>query len=181
MLMTGLVLLAFTIYHIAHFTLGIVTTDQGTNYHELLDPKDRQDVFAMVVSSFKNPWITLTYLIAMVFLWLHLWHGVYSMFQSLGITNPSFQKLIRGLGPVVSTIVLIGNCSIPLSVYLGLIRMPRLEPPTIAPEEADHDSRNTRRPGHFGPTQKQWPGHDAGCPASRPARWPRNGTSTASR
>jgi len=128
MLLTGLVLLAFAIYHIAHFTLGIVSTANGTNYHELLQyrPNEptRQDVYAMVISSFKNPVITGTYLIAMVFLWLHLWHGVYSMFQSLGITNPRFQKLIRGLGPVVSTIVLIGNCSIPLSVYLGLVTMP---------------------------------------------------------
>jgi succinate dehydrogenase / fumarate reductase, cytochrome b subunit len=131
MLMTGLVLLAFTIYHLAHFTLGIVplTGPKGViiNYQEFLQssPNEptRQDVYAMVVFSFKNPMITVTYLIAMVFLWLHLWHGVYSMFQSLGITNPRFHKLIRGLGPVVSTIVLIGNCSIPLSVYLGLIGM----------------------------------------------------------
>ena len=71
----------------------------------------RQDVYAMVISGFSNPVITLTYLVAMVFLWLHLWHGVYSMFQSLGLTNPRFQKLIRGLGPIPSRLSCLRRCS----------------------------------------------------------------------
>jgi succinate dehydrogenase / fumarate reductase, cytochrome b subunit len=124
MLLTGLVLLAFVVYHIAHFTLGVVVnTAEGVNYDDLkVSNSTEQDVYRMVVSGFSNPWIALSYLVAMVFLWLHLWHGVYSMFQSLGINSRRFQKLIRGLGPVVSTVVLVGNCSIPLSVLLRLLR-----------------------------------------------------------
>ena len=74
----------------------------------------------MVISGFKNPLITVSYLVAMVFLWLHLWHGVYSMFQSLGLIGSCCRTFFRRLGPVVATIVLIGNCSIPLAVSLGL-------------------------------------------------------------
>jgi succinate dehydrogenase/fumarate reductase cytochrome b subunit (b558 family) len=82
----------------------------------------RQDVYHMVISGFRNPWITASYLIAMIFLWLHLWHGGSSWFQSLGINHPRYNPILRGFGPVLATLVLIGNCSIPLSVLLGLVK-----------------------------------------------------------
>src|SRR5262249_62346604 len=65
MMLTGLVLLAFIVYHLAHFTFGVV------------DPShfDHRDVYKNVVAGFSNPWITLSYLVAQVFLCLHLWHG----------------------------------------------------------------------------------------------------------
>jgi succinate dehydrogenase / fumarate reductase cytochrome b subunit len=123
MLLTGLVLLAFVIYHIAHFTLGLVATANGVNYLDLKDAQDpaRQNVYGMVISGFQNPWITLSYLVAMVFLWLHLWHGAYSWFQSLGINHPRYNHFLRSLGPIVSTLVLVGNCSMPLAIYFRLL------------------------------------------------------------
>jgi succinate dehydrogenase / fumarate reductase cytochrome b subunit len=135
MLLTGLAILAFLLYNLAHFTFGVVTTAtvvedgkvEQKNYldlHEAQDPTKggpRHDVYAMVVSGFRNPWITLSYLVAQVFLWLHLWHGGSSFFQSLGVNHPAYNPLLRGVGPVLSTIVLIGNCSIPLAVLSGLI------------------------------------------------------------
>jgi succinate dehydrogenase / fumarate reductase cytochrome b subunit len=139
MLLTGLVLLAFIVFHLAHFTFGVVMNDPrtGKNYLELREeakPTDparhdaeeggRQDIFAMVVSGFRVLWVTLSYLIAQVFLWLHLWHGGSSWFQSLGINHPSYNPLIRAVGPVLATIVLVGNCSIPLAVLAGLVGGP---------------------------------------------------------
>jgi succinate dehydrogenase / fumarate reductase cytochrome b subunit len=154
MLLTGLVLLVFTIYHLAHFTFGVVVEakeigPQGKpvmkNYLDLAEgrrigAKDfepmpdidrshppanlevRQDVYAMVISGFSNPWITLSYLVSMVFLGLHLWHGGTSWFQSLGINHPRWNPLIRAIGPMLAVIVMAGNCSIPLSVWLGIVK-----------------------------------------------------------
>jgi succinate dehydrogenase / fumarate reductase cytochrome b subunit len=136
MLLTGLVLLAFVVFHLAHFTLGIVTTyresgsSESVNYLKLDDAKyaaahpsdpKRHDVYTMVVSGFRNGLVTITYVIAQVFLWLHLWHGGSSWFQSLGFNHPAYNPLIRAFGPVVSTAILIGNCSIPLAVMSGII------------------------------------------------------------
>jgi succinate dehydrogenase / fumarate reductase cytochrome b subunit len=157
MLLTGLVLLAFTVYHLAHFTLGVVkpaqveiaatdgTTKDTRNYLDLTEVRDaktkqfvprpdlvlrqlppgedaRQDVYSMVVSGFRNPLITISYLAAMAFLGLHLWHGGSSWFQSLGLNYPRCEWLTLYFGPVVAVVVVVGNCSIPLSVWLGLVK-----------------------------------------------------------
>jgi succinate dehydrogenase / fumarate reductase cytochrome b subunit len=155
MLLSGLVLLAFVVYHLAHFTLGVVKKADaqdvnGTlvtvnkNYLDLAEVRTpgrkhyeadpdvnlrtaspdldaRQDVYSMVVSGFRNPWITLSYLVAMVFLGLHLWHGGSSWFQSLGLEHPRYDRLIRGFGPAVAVLVVAGNCSMPLAVLLRLV------------------------------------------------------------
>jgi succinate dehydrogenase / fumarate reductase cytochrome b subunit len=123
MLLTGLVILAFVVYHLAHFTFGAITTAEGVNYLDLRDPDDptRHDVYRMVVAGFRSPWITLTYLAAQVFLWLHLWHGGSSWFQSLGLNHPAYNPFLRKFGPVLATAVLVGNCSMPLAVFFGLV------------------------------------------------------------
>ena len=112
MMLTGLVLLAFIVYHLAHFTFGVV------------DPShfDHRDVYKNVVAGFSNPWITLSYLVAQVFLCLHLWHGGSSWFQSLGLNHPQYNPVIRNVGPVVAVVVLTGNCAMPLAVLSGLVR-----------------------------------------------------------
>ena len=76
----------------------------------------------MIVSGFRNPLITISYLVAMAFLGLHLWHGGSSWFQSLGLNHPRYEWLTYNFGPVVAVVVVVGNCSIPLSVLLGIVR-----------------------------------------------------------
>ncbi len=110
MLLTGLVLLAFIVYHLAHFTFGWVYTAHP-----------RHDVYGMVVAGFQNPVITLSYVVAMFFLWLHLWHGGSSWFQSLGLNHPRYWPVIQYVGPVIATVLLIGNCAMPLAVLVGAI------------------------------------------------------------
>jgi succinate dehydrogenase / fumarate reductase, cytochrome b subunit len=75
----------------------------------------------MVVSGFQVVWVSVAYVVAQFFLWLHLWHGGSSWFQSLGVNHPAYNPLIRAVGPVLATAVLVGNCSIPLAVLSGLI------------------------------------------------------------
>jgi succinate dehydrogenase / fumarate reductase cytochrome b subunit len=115
MLLTGLMLLAFVLYHLAHFTLGLI--------HDAHIPSagGQQDVYGMVVEGFRTTWISVSYLVAMVFLWLHLWHGASSWLQSLGLNSRKAAGFVKWFGPVVATIVLVGNCSIPLAVWLRLI------------------------------------------------------------
>jgi succinate dehydrogenase / fumarate reductase cytochrome b subunit len=139
MLLTGLVLLAFILYHLGHYTFGFFNTAEvqrpdgmvvAVNYLDLHDAEYaranpghyRHDVYGMVVAGFQNPVVTGLYLVAMVFLFLHLWHGGSSWFQSLGLNHPRYQALLRWIGPGVATLVFVGNCSIPLAVLSGLIR-----------------------------------------------------------
>jgi succinate dehydrogenase / fumarate reductase cytochrome b subunit len=118
MLLTGLLILAFVVYHLLHFTLG-VTDPSNFKYRLPLDPQKYRDVAAMVVGGFRQPAVTLAYVVAMVFLALHLWHGAASWFQSLGLNGRGYDKVINWVGPAVALVVLIGNCSIPLAILAG--------------------------------------------------------------
>jgi succinate dehydrogenase / fumarate reductase cytochrome b subunit len=140
MLLTGVLLFAFVLYHLAHFTFFLVhdpripaAHDQRWNYEALeqrswpgkmatQDP--RHDVYAMVVFGFRNPWIAASYLFFQAVLWLHLWHGGSSWFQSLGLNHPRYNWLIRWTGPVIATLVLVGNCSIVLACWTGVLPIP---------------------------------------------------------
>ena len=124
---SGIILLAFIVYHLAHFTFGVIAradvNGQSVNYLDLRDAHDpkEQDVYRMVVVGFGNPWITLSYLVAQVFLCLHLWHGVSSFLQSLGLNNRRWSTVISALGPIIAILVVAGNCAIVLSVWLGVV------------------------------------------------------------
>jgi succinate dehydrogenase / fumarate reductase cytochrome b subunit len=126
MLLTGLVVLAFVVYHLLHFTIGVTDrTNFKRNIH-LYQPSDlaqrpEYDVARMVVGGFQQPVVTLAYVVAMFFLALHLYHGATSWFQSLGLNGRGYDKVINWVGPVIALIVLIGNCSIPLAILAGYV------------------------------------------------------------
>ena len=132
MLTTGLVILAFVLFHLAHYTFGIVkaapvsdpATGQTTyvNYLDLKDPAGRHDVYAMVVAGFRNPVISVLYVVAQLLLLLHLWHGVGSVFQSLGANAPRWQRTIKALSWAVALFVGLGNIAIVLAVWFGMVR-----------------------------------------------------------
>ena len=71
MALSGLLVLAFVVYHLLHFTFGVV--DPGST--RVVSPGHQPDVYASVVWSFQNPWIAGSYVVAMVLLGAHLWHG----------------------------------------------------------------------------------------------------------
>lgn len=132
MVLTGVLLLVFVIYHLAHFTVGVVHKahegEKTVAYLDLKDPlyyaehgKHRHDVYRMVIAGFQSAPITISYLFFQLALWIHLWHGVSSWFQSMGINHPKYNRAMRLSGPIVATVVLIGNCSMPLCVWLGVI------------------------------------------------------------
>jgi succinate dehydrogenase / fumarate reductase, cytochrome b subunit len=126
MVLTGLVILAFVIFHLLHYTVGIVQQIQGPGAQpvgllSLHDVHGRPDVYAMVIHGFRAPWIVITYVIAQILLGIHLSHGIASMFQSMGWTRPTTWPLIRRLGVTLAALVMIGNIAMPLAVYFGFV------------------------------------------------------------
>jgi len=118
MRLSALVLLAFIVYHLLHFTLGV--TNPADKAH--VDALGRPDVYKMVILGFSNPVIAITYVIAMLLLGLHLSHGASSMFQSLGLHHPKYNGFIDKIGPALAGIIVVGNCSMPLAVLFGCIQ-----------------------------------------------------------
>ncbi len=117
MLLTGLVILGFVIYHLLQFTFGV--TDPSDFKGKLEDPKGYHDVAEMVVRGFSQWPVTAGYVVAQVFLGLHLWHGAGSWFQSLGLNHPKYAPAIRVFAIVVAAALTIGNSSMPLAILAG--------------------------------------------------------------
>lgn len=118
MLLTGLILLSFVTYHLLHFTIG-VTDPQHFN---LYDSAGRHDVYSMVVHGFRDPGVAFFYILSMVLLGLHLGHGIGSAFRSAGLSGPRLRSTFEGLGRLVAVVVVVGNISIPLTCWMGLLR-----------------------------------------------------------
>ena len=108
---SGVIVLSFIVYHLLHFTTGGVHPDFVAG-----------DVYHNVVSGFAAWPVALFYVISMVLLGLHLRHGVWSLFQSLGVSHPRHLAAAQGAANALSTIVVLGNVSFPLSVLFGLVR-----------------------------------------------------------
>ncbi len=120
MVLTGLLVLAFVVYHLAHFTWGLVHADAFS----LVDAQGRHDVFSMTVLGFQQPIVAGAYLLAMLLLALHLLHGAASLFQTWGVTNQAWAPLFKTAAKGLAWVILIGNASMPIAVQLGLIVPP---------------------------------------------------------
>lgn len=119
MAMSGLIILAFIFYHLAHFTVRV--TDPR---FALLkpDPLNRYDVYSMMVYGFQNVIVSAFYVLAMFLLALHLSHGASSFFQSLGLNDKKLTPRLARIGRVVAWLIFIGYTSIPVAVLLGLVK-----------------------------------------------------------
>ena len=120
MVMSGVIIFLFIVYHLLHFTFGKVQPQ----FFEQLDSKGREDVYGMVVHGFQDIRVALSYIAAMAVLCFHLSHGLESLFQSLGIRSEKTGSLIKKFAIGMSLLIFIGNCSIPVSILLGLVGMP---------------------------------------------------------
>ncbi len=119
MTLSGLIVLAFIVYHLAHFTVRVADPRFA-----LLkaDPLNRYDVYSMMVYGFQNALVSAFYVIAMFLLTLHLSHGASSFFQSLGLNDKKMTpRLARG-ARVFAWLIFAGYTSIPVAVLLGLVR-----------------------------------------------------------
>lgn len=109
----GVLLLVFIVFHILHFTTGTIRPT-GT-----FEPGN---VYGNVVGSFQIPWVTAFYVLAMLALGLHLYHGVWSSVRTLGVARPSPRPLRRPAAVVLAIVIAGGFALVPLAVLLGWVR-----------------------------------------------------------
>lgn len=119
MLLSGLLLFAFLVYHLLHLTLGLVQPQTAG----LLDAAGRPDVYARVVGGFENPWIALVYAGAVLLVGLHLQHAVASLVRTLGFSHDGYHQAIDVAAGLVALLVVAGFLAIPLAVQTGLLGM----------------------------------------------------------
>ena len=108
---SGPLLLLFIVYHLLHFTVGSAHPDFV-----------RGDVYHNVIIGFRDPLVTFFYVLSMVGLSLHLFHGVTSMLQTLGLSHPRFNALRSMIGAGYAAVVTVGNLSFPLAVFFRLVK-----------------------------------------------------------
>lgn len=128
MIVSGIVVMAFIVFHLAHLTFGVVFPDHfalrevvSTGGLTGAAAADRQDVYGMMVAGFRNPLVAGFYVVALVLLGLHLAHGVSSFFQTLGVNHPKYNEILRRSGPVLATVIVLGFISIPLAILFGAV------------------------------------------------------------
>lgn len=120
MILSGLAALAFIVYHLLHFTFLKV----HPQYARLIDTQGRPDVYSMMVLSFRQPGISIAYIVGLFLLRGHLSHGIQSMFQSLGLSNGKFRDGLSLWGGRLAWLIFAGYASIPASVWLGIVKLP---------------------------------------------------------
>jgi len=119
MLMSGLIVVALIIYHLAHFTVRI--TDPRFALLKL-DPLHRYDVYSMMVYGFQCYLVSGFYVLGLFLLALHLSHGSSSFFQSLGLNDKKLAPRLALGGRIFAWLLFAGYTSIPVAVLLGLVK-----------------------------------------------------------
>ena len=117
MRLSGIVVFAFIVWHLLDLTFGVVNT-VGTDGEFV-----RTEVYANVVRSFERWPVALFYIVANLLLGLHLSHGAWSIFQSLGWNNPRFNAWRRAFARGFAAVVVIGNVSFPIAVLIGVVNV----------------------------------------------------------
>jgi succinate dehydrogenase / fumarate reductase cytochrome b subunit len=115
----GVLLLAFIIFHLLHLTTRQV---DPAGWAHRMDGSGRYDIYGNIVASFRIWWVSALYLVAMIFLGLHLWHGVWSFGRALGVAKPSDNPLRRRLAPILAIVLWLGFSIVPIAVLAGVIR-----------------------------------------------------------
>lgn len=117
MVFSGLLLLAFLVFHLLHLTARAV----GPVVQPLHDGAGRVDVYGMILVSFSEPVIVAIYLFAMALLGLHLVHAIEGLIQTLGFNHESYQSLIRFLAPLLTLLIVGSFAAVPLVVISGAL------------------------------------------------------------
>jgi len=128
MMMSGLIVFTFIIYHLLHYTVrvkAINLTGQDFAGPEFQTPikgligEHQHDVYRMMIVGFSNFWVSAFYILGMALLSLHLSHGISAMFQSLGWKNRVYGPFLDRAARVVAILIFLGYVSIPVAILLG--------------------------------------------------------------
>ena len=124
---SGVILLLFIVYHLLHFTIGVHAV------HPQFVPGDAYHNF---VTGFQNPLVSGFYILAMLALGLHLYHGAWSFMQTLGLSHPRYDHLRYAFAALVTLVIVAGNLSFPVAVLTGFVH-----------EQADSGTRTAAHAG----------------------------------
>lgn len=108
---TGPMIGFFIVYHLLHLTVGSVHPSFS-----------HTDVYTNLVVGFSNPAVSVFYILAMIALGFHLFHGAVSLFQTLGLKTPKYEKLIESVVVAVAAVIVTVNISFPIAVLAGLVK-----------------------------------------------------------
>ena len=111
---SGVLLLLFIVYHLMHMTWG--------NAHPNFIPGD---VYHNFIVGFRQTLVSVVYIVAMLALGLHMYHGVWSLLQTLGLSHPRYNPLRHAFATLITAVVVIGNISMPVAVLAGWLEPPR--------------------------------------------------------
>jgi succinate dehydrogenase / fumarate reductase, cytochrome b subunit len=109
---SGFFLAAFVLFHLAHLTWGWAVTPA---------PFVEGDIYENLTGSFRVSWVALLYSVAAALVGLHLSHGAWSLFQSLGVDHPRYTPVIKRAGKAISVLVAVGFVAVPLAIFFRLI------------------------------------------------------------
>ena len=112
MIITGVILLAFIVFHILDLTIGAAVAPENFVHGE---------AYANLVASFSRPLVAIWYIIAQLALLLHLSHGLWTATSDLGITGARWRKVMLFLSGLIPLLVVVGNIAIPVAVLTGLV------------------------------------------------------------
>lgn len=112
---TGIIVFLFLVWHLLDLTFGTVNTI-GTDGEFV-----REEVYANVVRSFERVPVAIFYIAANIALGIHLFHGAWSLFQSIGWNRPKFNQWRRAFATAFATVVVVGNVSFPIAVLAGIV------------------------------------------------------------
>jgi len=116
---SGIIVLSFIIWHLLDLTFGVTNAHVGTMVMD--QGEEIKDVYGSVVYTFDRVPVALFYVIANILLGIHLFHGSWSIFQSMGWNNPRFNKWRRAFATGFAAIVVIGNVSFPVAAMAGIV------------------------------------------------------------
>lgn len=120
MIWSGPIIAAFVIFHVLHLTTGSIGLGFQAPQHGVI--AEQFFAYENVVAGFRNPAVAIAYIVAMLLLSMHLYHGAWSMFQSVGISHPRYTPLLKMAAHVFAVLVAAGFISIPISVLAGIVR-----------------------------------------------------------
>jgi succinate dehydrogenase / fumarate reductase cytochrome b subunit len=116
---SGVLIGVFLVYHILNMTTGTL----HANFMAEDVVHDRSYAYHNLVTGLSNPWVAAIYIAAMLTVLVHLWHGVWSMFQTLGAAHPKYARYRRPFAVFVAIVISLGFISIPVAILTGIVSM----------------------------------------------------------
>ena len=114
MLITGMVLLGFLALHLATFKFGVY-------YSTMINGVEMRDLSSLVIEKFHNPVYAFGYAGVMIVLALHLRHGIWSAWQSIGVLNSKISSVVYAIALILAILIALGFIALPLAIYFNLL------------------------------------------------------------